>query len=178
MFFLIKCKTTSENSQDTSIRVRYSCFSSCRAPIPDHQVCTRTETPASSLFCGTGSLSFCLLKVHSPCSKAFQSRIKAQTAYSNSQEEKRQEISQVIRNSSLQFPPPFHTTQIKNSSNTITEKDWVVFSSPFYSYCKRNRAHFCTKRFLSFSRQTTEFKDNSDTSGPYGSLHFGCSSVV
>lgn len=142
------------------------------------QVCTRTETPASSLFCGTGSLSFCLLKVHSPCSKAFQSRIKPQTAYWNSQEEKRQEISQVIRNSSLQFPPPFHTTQIKNSSNPITEKDWVVFSSPFYSYCKRNRAHFCTKRFLSFSRQTTEFKDNSDTSGPYGSLHFGCSSVV
>lgn len=160
MFFLKKKQKTSENSQDTSIRVRYPCSSSCRAPTPAHQVCTRTETPAWSLFSGTGSITLYLLKVNSPPSKAFQSWIKALTVYSNSQEEKMQEISQVIRNSSLQFPPPFHTNPIKNSSNTITEKDWVVFSPPFYSYWKRHRAHFYTKKFLSTSPQATEFKDN------------------
>lgn len=49
-FFLIKSKNTSENSQDTSIRDKYSCFSFYRYPTSAQQ---GIESPASLLFCGT-----------------------------------------------------------------------------------------------------------------------------
>lgn len=45
-FFLIKSKSTSEGSQDTSIRDKYSCFSFCGSPPSAPSVCNRAEAPA------------------------------------------------------------------------------------------------------------------------------------
>lgn len=69
----------------------------------------------------------------SPCFKAFQSGIKAQTGSTNSQEERTQEISQVIRYSSAYFSSPYHINPFSNSSNTIVRSNWgffLLFSIP------------------------------------------------
>lgn len=176
-FFLIKSKNTSENSWDTSIRVRYLCFSSCReylcfsSPLlPTRYVLEqRLQHPHSSVELAQLIYTFCKWTVLAPrlSNLEYKHRLLPQIP----RKRKYKRYHKPLGTGLCNFH--HHFIQAQSKIHPIPSQKRIGLFSPFLSIpTGRDRGHISEQRgcFLS-ALKLLSLKIS-------GSLYFGYSSVV